>query len=242
MSVWFTVPGVSLGEAASLRKSLNPSTSSAGASPARTSATPARASGSGESAAACGLSICESFAIFDPDGWSSRTLLLFGAGASEPFSGDWPASGTMLSGRCYRRPKWAPRTFGSGYSSSRNYPTPKAADARSPGPSNTTQGGPSLTVAICYPTPSATNYGSNQAGSVARPRPGEGVRLGLETMARRNMWPTAIAGDGAHAAATEWGQLGEQIPGSLNPAWVELLMGFPPGYTEAPIPKSGNEE
>jgi hypothetical protein len=101
-------------------------------------------------------------------------------------------------------------------------------------------------------------------------------------MARRNVWPTATAGDAkssgsrnllgskAHAgvsltdavrtgdsttsrrwatpAATDYkggarrGQLGEQAPGALNPDWVELLMGFPPGHTEAPIRKPGSEE
>ena len=259
MSVWFTAPGMSLEEAQQSRNRSHRLTSSAAGSPARISAQPERAQGSPGSAAAYGLSICESFAIFGRDGWSSRTLALFGGGVSEPFSGDWPVSGMMLNGRCYRRPMWEPHTFGSDSSSS-----------------------------PIFPTPSAVSYGSNQAGSVAHPRPGEKVRLSLDSMARRNMWPTATAGDAkssgsrnlegskAHAGvsltdavrfgnsnaprtwATPTTQDGEnngapsqhernslplnaQAGGALNPEWVELLMGFPAGHTEAPTRKPGSK-
>jgi len=322
MSEWFTVPGVSPEEAKSLLKSSPPSISSAVASPVKISPSPAPAPGSPDPALAYGLSICESFALFDPTGWSSRMLQLFGNGDSEPFSGDWPISGILLNGRCYRRPTWAPRTFVKGSSSSpggETWLTPRVSDGRRgaaspdrtrldrPGndadclptqvsratwptcndasnnnpPSQRRRNTPPLNVVVCYPTPSATNYGSNRAGSNAHPRPGEAERLSLESMARRNQWPTATAGDArgsgsrnlpgskAHAgvpltdavttgdsttprrwatpAATDYkggarrGQLGEQAPGALNPAWVELLMGFPPGHTGAPTRKRGSK-
>jgi hypothetical protein len=48
------------------------------------------------------------------------------------------------------------------------------------------------------PTPAATYYGSNQGGSAGRSGP---VRLGLETMARKGLWPTPKSGrDGADFA------------------------------------------
>ena len=269
MSAWFTVPGMSLDEARQSRKSSHPSTSSAEGSLARTSRQPARVQGSPDSAAAYGLSISESFALFDRDGWSSRMLQLFGGGASEPFSGDWPTSGMMLSGRCYRRPPWAPRTFGGDSSSLRGYPTPTAADAkgvrsygrgnpsltaavkypsprasdsRGPGPTDKQQGGPSLTVAVCYPTPSATPYGTNQGGGAGRVGT---VRPGLDSMARHGLWPTMTV-KGNHnrvgLTPTSGDGLATAAGGTLSPAWVELLMGFPHGYTEVSTPKPGNSE
>lgn len=62
---------------------------------------------------------------------------------------------------------------------------------------------------------------------------------GLATAVRKR-WATATAGD--YRGGCRRGQLGEQVPGCLNPEWTELLMGFPLGYTEAPIPKPGSEE
>lgn len=47
------------------------------------------------------------------------------------------------------------------------------------------------------PTPTASSYGSNQSAS-----PGASVRPGLETMARRNLWPTPrVAADRTSRAA-----------------------------------------
>ena len=52
-----------------------------------------------------------------------------------------------------------------------------------------------LTDAIEFgllPTPSAVNYGTNQGGGMGRTGP---VWPSLETMARKNLWPTPTAGD-----------------------------------------------
>ena len=65
------------------------------------------------------------------------------------------------------------------------------------------------------------------------------------------MWPTPRAQDAKHGAATEWelntdhagtrDSLRVQVEhrkteveagGSLNPAWVEWLMGYPSGWTD----------
>jgi hypothetical protein len=111
--------------------------------------------------------------------------------------------------------------------------------------------------AALLPTPTAQNYGTNQGGAAGRVGP---VRPSLETMARhglwpsprtkgldggansrkaakaRGMWPTPRAMDGAKGAAKELARTsGPDLPavagGSLNPTWVEWLMGFPEGWT-----------
>ncbi len=106
-------------------------------------------------------------------------------------------------------------------------------------------GGGSLIEAIScqiWPTPTATDYGT-QRGTGQAPRPS------LSTLAR--LWPTATAtdasgsrrlgypGQGTNTTLTDatLGHRGEATgPGGtpglvLNPAFVELLMGFPAGWT-----------
>jgi hypothetical protein len=86
-------------------------TSSAAASPARTSASPERAQALAASEAAYGRSTPESFANFDPATSSWRTSQLCLDGALSEFSETWPRSGTIRSGIAYRLPPLVPRTF-----------------------------------------------------------------------------------------------------------------------------------
>jgi hypothetical protein len=58
------------------------------------------------------------------------------------------------------------------------------------------------------------------------------------------MWPTPTAvTDTGGSAMCKWGGSGaraklramtssQELNGALNPTWVELLMGFPPGWTD----------
>ena len=94
----------------------------------------------------------------------------------------------------------------------------------------------------CLPTPTGQIYGSNQGGSAGRVGK---VRLSLETMAKKNLWPTPCAGDWRQAPKNP-AKHGQKIPpasehalpfrvqpgGKLNPTWVEWLMGFPHEWTE----------
>jgi len=57
-------------------------------------------------------------------------------------------------------------------------------------PTPTSEGGKNGMDRKLFPTPAATYYGSNQGGSAGRTGP---VRLGLETMARKGLWPTPTA-------------------------------------------------
>src|SRR5207253_450841 len=100
-----------------------------------------------------------------------------------------------------------------------------------------------------WPTPSATSYGTNQGGSAGRTGP---VRPSLDSLARN--WPTPRATDGSNGGPSQTG--GALVPmalrasglpdpttskagdGSsksgrtLNPRFVEWLMGWPIGWTD----------
>lgn len=88
----------------------------------------------------------------------------------------------------------------------RNWATPTRRDEKGPCPGKT-KGGRELPSDVLFPTPSASTYGTSGNGC-----PGDGRETyqhagtpSLETMARRE----GLA---------------------LNPDWVCLLMGFPPGW------------
>jgi hypothetical protein len=80
-----------------------------------------------------------------------------------------------------------------------------------------------------WPTPSARDHKDTGEGRYGRGQLPEAVR---ET------WPTPTQGDairGAGRSAHESNpgpNLRTQAGGALNPAWVEWLMGFPPGWTD----------
>jgi hypothetical protein len=54
--------------------------------------------------------------------------------------------------------------------------------------------------------------------------------------AHRNLWPTPTKSDGEGGPGNSGREGGENLRtaagGSLNPTWVEWLMGFPPGWTD----------
>lgn len=82
------------------------------------------------------------------------------------------------------------------------------------------------------PTPTATNYGSNQGG--AQGRIGK-IRPSLETMARKNLWPTPTTRErdnNPSGRKRKSPDLSARVGGPLNPQWVEWLMGYPQGWTE----------
>ena len=164
-----------------------------------------------------GQSFTESFANYDPDTSSWRTsqgCLLTGWAE---FSETWPKSGTMRSGRCYRRQTLAHRTSEKGSSS---WPTPRTADwkgATKPSPTTkrrVEEGIANLPEALqehrrTWPTPRASEWkGTGPLGSKSH-----GHRL------KKKYLDATV-------------QEAEQITGQLNPTWVEWLMGFPSGWTD----------
>jgi len=236
-----------------------PLTSSAEGSPARTSPAPARALASMASALAYGASIPALLASFDPATRSWRTSQRCLVEGWTLFSETWPRSGLMRNGIAYRLPPLVPLTGGT---ESGLLPTPEASNTKAialrsggreprdflkplwptptvhglhnqPGASEKAGWGLS-SAAKLWPTPRATD-GSH--GGRVTPRKGrEGGNLVEALSARTFATPTARDWRSGKASAETMAKnsrpLSEQIGGSLNPTWVELLMGFPPGWTD----------
>lgn len=126
----------------------------------------------------------------------------------------------------------------------KQWSTPAAADAsggRSSSPEamarGTTQSGAKLhltlgSAARHWPTP--TVHGNhNRKG--ASPKSGDGLAIAFKN------WPTPTASESAsrntkrcpsHVTEGHGRVLAGEVGGALNPAWVESLQGFPPGWTE----------
>jgi len=203
------------------------STCSAEDSHARMSAAPARARGSRGLDPASGTSTSDSSANSNPAPSSSRTsraapstgCARCGAACAmlgtvrppmpcepatlalrtdEPESSLWPTP--TVSGNHNR--KGASKESGDGLSTAvAKWPTPCASDWKS-GASNLhgVNSRPLREVVRLYPTPAASNYGSNRGGAAGR--------TGPDRPSLRSLYAP------------------------LNPAWVEAVMGFPPGWTD----------
>jgi hypothetical protein len=138
------------------------------------------------------------------------------------------------SGTAYQRQPSVPHISAT---ESGSWPTPKSQDAKHGAATayeleHADKWAPyHLHVAIAaralWPTPkgSAANYG----------RPRDNDRGDLQAAAL--MWPTPRAIYGEHPGMTDPKHLtgavqDSETTGQLNPTWVELLMGYPPGWTD----------
>lgn len=199
---------------------------------------------------ACGLSSLESFARYDLSTSTWKTPQLSLLEDSEEFSETWPRSGVMQNGVCWELQTLQPPMIDTEYGFLQKIPTPTTQDnvqirgeggAKGKPTRGTTLGG----YVHKFPTPTATEYGSNLGGGAGRVGK---ERLSLTSMARRNKWPTATATATAYkgwsknhnrantddrldyTVEREASQSGQA--GRLNPQWVEWLMGWPIGWTE----------
>ena len=205
---------------------LNPSISSAAASPANPSPTlagdwvPPTNAGSGRSS-------CESYARLGPDGCWLRmyqdSCQLKMDGSLEECSGTWPRAGTMRNGIVYRRQPLVPRISAIG---SLYWPTPVQDGDRT---TDYKQGGHSLGAHVRrWPTPQAYSHGPNS-------NPPGITKLDIEV---RGMYPTPLPSDVTGGRTTKGKDrqdetgLRQAVGGQLNPTWVEWLMGFPLGWTD----------
>ena len=115
------------------------------------------------------------------------------------------------------------------------WPTPTMGDAKSTGSRNTA-------MSKAHPGVSLTDAVRGDEGTGRNPR----LRPGTPTQETRTqpgrMWPTPVSSDRKSGAGSpEWYAsrqsmtrglaLNETVGGSLNPTWVEWLMGFPLGWT-----------
>ena len=199
------------------------------ASRARTSAWPAREQASTASDPACGDTWRGSLARFDPATSSWRTAqpsLLEDLGESSVI---WPRSGMTAAGQCWELPMLEHRTSGTG--SGLSVPTPTVYDSTGKGTprkdSNLDQGGRhgvSLHHFVAkWPTPTTMRGITKEAAEKEWDRKGSAdLRMAV------HLWPTPKASENDRNTPT----LAAQVGGSLNPTWVEWLMGWPLGWTD----------
>jgi hypothetical protein len=226
------------------------STSSAAASHARTSRTPARARGSLASGPACGSSLRESIARWDPVSLSWKTSQRSLLEDWTPFSERWPTSGMMLAGSAYGLPMLAPPI---GEPACSLWPTPAACNPNETEDLRTWEArraelkakkangngcGTPLGVAVrLWPTAAATGSPNLRTMVSTWPTPcaqdGAGARNKTATRSKRS----PKVQDGTTLTDAMWLEHG--AGSKLNPAWVEMLMGFPPGWTDigGPLPR-----
>ena len=184
------------------------SMSSVEGSPARTSALLAEERESTGSGRVFGRSSLVLLASLNPDTCSWRTSQLSLLEEWAEFSQTWPRAGMTRNGIAYPLAPLVPLTRET---ESGSWPTPTASDAaRGAGSSpvrTAGHGGGNLRMAVKWRTPSA----SDATGGPADPR--KRLENGHALNLKEQVW---IGGGG----------------GSLNPAWVEWLLGFPIGWTE----------
>lgn len=174
---------------------------------------------------------------------------------SNLFSATLPKHGGLRNGEISARPTLA-RPIGETGSFSSLWPTATATDSKASGAAgySTASGrhsGTTLTDAAVrqWPTPTAQSYGNNRGGAAGRVGP---VRHSLESMARHE-WATPTARDWRSEVATQSPEhsppLGRQVlqtsmagdsglpeagqPRQLSVPFVELLMGFPIGFSDS---------
>ena len=203
----------------------------AGDSPARTSAQPGREPDSAAIVPASGASTAGSSGKSSRRGSSSKTSAPFALADWIKCSGKSLRSGMTRSGTVFALPTLAPHTYGTGYGSSPTHsiPTPTASDhiERRSTSKEVLNFETNKSVSLDrfvrrWPTPTSRDYKDGSAQSCANVP----VNSLLGTAVHRK-WPTPTANrrDGLQSHGVN------AISGSLNPTWVEWLMGFPLGWT-----------
>lgn len=214
------------------------------ASRARTSALQARETALMGRGQASGQKWRGSLARYSHDLRSWRTAQHSLLGGSDEYSETWPRWGTTVAGELYLLPMLVRPIDGSG---SGLWQTPVADDAvtRKQGKWNS-RGEPKLSAQVLlaplklWPTPTVCgNYNRKGASATS----GDGLATAVR------MWPTPNASDNrdrgnlSDPAVQRRIKKGKQIGlsmvvkdgpmgGSLNPTWVEWLMGWPLGWTD----------
>lgn len=170
-----------------------------------------------------------------PAGSLEKTLLATSLWASTRCYLTWKAQATPAGATLYRLSPQMPRTDAIESGSLLHTPTAKANQMS---PDMVRKGSGWATPAM-WATPTAAISQGSSAGNPNREKAGKDLRQDVR------MWPTPTANE--DAAGTPNGKMQRQLGnhpdirgntpeewkrGSLNPAWVEWLMGYPVGYTD----------
>jgi hypothetical protein len=204
---------------------------------ARTSASPAAGPDWPENARVFGGSSQGSLGNYDPATSSLRTSQLSLLEDSTSCLRTLPRAGSMRNGTIYQRRPLAPLTGGTGSGSWR---TPRASEAAHHGRTATGHGKQTGLVeqVMKWATPTQSD-GTGGPGNSGRDG-GENLRTQVANAERAKLtkdglWTTPCTDDTGHRKGSyEQGgtALSTQAGGSLNPTWVEWLMGFPLGWTD----------
>ena len=181
-----------------------------------------------------GLKCSELYKRQDPLGSLVRTLLGSSRWNSTISYLTWKASATPRGRLLFRLVPSMPDTDGTEFGL---WPTPDTC-AGGDGPSQQNRNGPRLQTAVkSWPTPNARDWKDTTAkSSINAIQNGAQMTLGRAA----HMWPTPTANEDAcgkvggkmQAMLGNHPALGKtSVNGSLNPAWVEWLMGYPIGHT-----------
>jgi hypothetical protein len=177
---------------------------------------------------------------FDPDSFSWKTSQLSLFGGLTEFVWSSLRWGMIVDGRLFQPPALEPVTDAKDGSCLPMIPTASASDSiRGPGavydPSSKRQSDRTLTtfaIKAMLPTPTASLEGSNCSPNSTN------KRLGLSQLARKGQLPTPCARDwkdsGMEPSAKNRNSLplASTVGGSLNPQFVEELMGYKIGWTD----------
>lgn len=174
-------------------------------SPARTSVLRAMAQAWQASAVAFSFSWCASWKKLIPASFSSKTCRPYVLGDWLKSSAHFPIFGMIVGGHVFLPQKLVPRTCANDGSF---WPTPRVSDIK----------------------------GEGHGAAARRQAQGGGCTLAGAV----KLWPTPTVRDSntiakctRGAGATRGGlALVIAVGGTLNPAWVEWLMGYPTGWTE----------
>lgn len=159
-----------------------------------------------------------------------------------PTGGQGLRSGTVMVGRTAYSPDGT-KVQVKLHHAVQTWPTPMMADGEKHSPAVRMAGGNHTLTSAAVTQPWATptvNGNGNFVGSSQK------AGDGLQTQA--SAWATPASRDFRHPNAKSYaerggGSKGEQLPnqvhGALNPAWVEILMGWPIGWTDPVNPCPG---
>lgn len=220
----------------STKTTFPPLTSSAEDSHARTSACQEKGQAWMVTAPACSLKCSVSFASCGPDYGSWKTSQQSLIGGWTTYSKAWHKQGIMLDGAAFEHPTWVlPNVESDGFASG-GWPTPQKMD----GDINYRKDldwfekRKELAKIKRKELVKIKRQQNPQRTSRVEVRPQRTLQIEVQR------WLTPIKSDykGSSKPSQRKGQLTEALEpnnlGKLNPDWVELLQGFPPGWTSLP--------
>lgn len=197
----------------------------------------------------CGRKCLESLAKFDPDScsWKTRQCLLF-EDLTESLE-TLPKWGSLRNGELWARTTSALLISENEFGFSQNIPTPTAGDSKSSGSRNTPGSKANFGLSLTdfarqdggtgrtkFPTPRASEWNSGKTGSKGSIH---NAKKGYLSGLIQEKFPTPCARDWKDSGTNKlnWklakkkAKLAGAVGGTLNPRWVEWLIGFPIGWT-----------